>query len=315
MGERRPDGGRPHRCLRARPGPLLVLLPPALPIARRQAPERAPTRRSRSSSAAGARGRDHAEHRPPASRRRLGERGRGARLDRDLVLHPLRDLVRDREVDALFDEEGVARCRPARGAGQTRRRPLRRAAAAERDGDGPAARRTGRSDALRRLLARRPPGRRRCHASRWNAAAAWRSSPRGRRPTTTPPSSSSTARSTPSWAPLVGGARLAAEPAQNLTPAVGAGVEDRFGARALEARGALAERRRFRAAADDRFAADPAGDGDFDAAALAAAVRLEQRPVVVAGDEEQGEDRDRGDERSRRSGPCARAWSACAGAC
>ena len=36
LGERRPDGGRPHRRLRARPGALLVLLPAALPVARRQ---------------------------------------------------------------------------------------------------------------------------------------------------------------------------------------------------------------------------------------------------------------------------------------
>ena len=42
LGERRPDGGRPHRRLRARPGALLVLLPAALPVARRQAAERRP---------------------------------------------------------------------------------------------------------------------------------------------------------------------------------------------------------------------------------------------------------------------------------
>ena len=52
VGERRPDGGRPHRRLRARPGALLVLLPAALPVARRQAAQRAPTRRWPSSSAA-----------------------------------------------------------------------------------------------------------------------------------------------------------------------------------------------------------------------------------------------------------------------
>ena len=52
LGQRRPDGGRPHRRLRTRPGALLVLLPAALPLARRQAAQRAPTRRWPSSSAA-----------------------------------------------------------------------------------------------------------------------------------------------------------------------------------------------------------------------------------------------------------------------
>ena len=67
---------------------------------------------------------------------RLGERGRGARLDRDLELHPLRGLLRIDEVEALFDEEGVASCSSCAGRRQTRRRPLRRAAAGERDGPG-----------------------------------------------------------------------------------------------------------------------------------------------------------------------------------
>ena len=52
VGERRPDGGRPHRRLRTRPGALLVLLPAALPVARRQTAEPPPTRRWPSSSGA-----------------------------------------------------------------------------------------------------------------------------------------------------------------------------------------------------------------------------------------------------------------------
>ena len=39
------------------------------------------------------------------------------------------------EVDGLFDDDGVAVCTTCGGAGQTRRRPLRRAAARERDGE------------------------------------------------------------------------------------------------------------------------------------------------------------------------------------
>ena len=71
LGERRPDGGRPHRRLRTRPGALLVLLPAALPLARRQAAERRPRGAGRARAARAARGRDHPEHRPPAPRRRL----------------------------------------------------------------------------------------------------------------------------------------------------------------------------------------------------------------------------------------------------
>ncbi len=96
VGQRRPDGGRPHRRLRARPGPLLVLLPAALSVARRQAAERGPRGACRARAAGAAGGRDHAEHRPPAPRRGLRERGRGARLDRDLLLQALRGLLRDR---------------------------------------------------------------------------------------------------------------------------------------------------------------------------------------------------------------------------
>ena len=44
------------------------------------------------------------------------QRGRGARLDRDLELHPLRrESFGIEEVDGLFDENGVARCATCSG--------------------------------------------------------------------------------------------------------------------------------------------------------------------------------------------------------
>ena len=97
-------------------------------------------------------------HRAAGSR----ERGRGARLDRDLDLPELRRLLRrSSEVDALFDEDGVADLRGLRRAGQARRRPLRRDAAGERRcAQAQQLAAAGRADALHRLLARRLPGRR-----------------------------------------------------------------------------------------------------------------------------------------------------------
>ncbi len=88
LGQRRPDGGRSHRRLRARPGAILGLLPASLPVAQRQAAQPCARGAGRAGAARPARGRDHAEHRPAARHRRLAQRGRGARLDRDLVLSP-----------------------------------------------------------------------------------------------------------------------------------------------------------------------------------------------------------------------------------
>ena len=65
-----------------------------------------------------------------------------------------------------------------------------------------------------------------------------------------------------------GGARLASSLAQNLTPASTAGVDDRFagaGPSKPEARAQIASA--FAPQPTDRFGADPAGDRDFDAAA------------------------------------------------
>ena len=72
-------------------------------------------------------------HRAAGSR----ERGRGARLDRDLDLQELRGLLRDRGGRRALRRRRRRRLLGLRRAGQTRRRPVRRAAARERDANGP----------------------------------------------------------------------------------------------------------------------------------------------------------------------------------
>ena len=119
-------------------------------------------------------------HRAGGSR----ERGRGARLDRDLLLHALRRRLRARGGRRALRRRGRRRLRQLRRPGQTGRRPLRRAAARERDGPGPRPRRAGRPDALRRLLARRLPGRRPA-AAHPRARRALRDRHQGARPPTT----------------------------------------------------------------------------------------------------------------------------------
>ncbi len=176
LGERRPDGGRPHRRLRTRPGALLVLLPAALRIARRQD---GPTRAHEALAELERRGLLEGVitqnidrlHRAAGSQNVVEVHGsiETSSCTRCAAAYELE------EVDALFDERGVAICSSCGGAGQTRRRPLRRAAPGERDGAGPGPRRARRPDALRRLLAGRLPGRGAAAADPRAAAAAWRS--------------------------------------------------------------------------------------------------------------------------------------------
>ena len=83
VGERRPDGGRPHLRLAARPGALLGLLRRSASRRSRARSPTAPTARWSSSSTRPARRRDHAEHRRPARARRASrDADRGPRLDR-----------------------------------------------------------------------------------------------------------------------------------------------------------------------------------------------------------------------------------------
>ena len=145
LGQRRPDGGRPHRRLRTRPGALLVLLPAPLPVARRQTAQPRPRGAGRARAPRPDRGRDHPEHRPPAPGRRLRERRRGARLDRDLLLSPLRRLVRDRAGRRALRRRRGRPLPDLRRRGQTGRDPLRRAAPRERRWPGPATSPSGRS--------------------------------------------------------------------------------------------------------------------------------------------------------------------------
>ena len=139
LGQRRPDGGRPHRRLRARPGPLLVLLPAALPLARRQTAERRPRGAGRARAARPARGRDHPEHRPPAPRRRLARTwSRCTARSRPPPARAAPPPTGSRR-STRSSTPTASRSAPAcGGAGQARRRPLRRDAARERDGAGPA---------------------------------------------------------------------------------------------------------------------------------------------------------------------------------
>ena len=89
-------------------------------------------------------------------------------------------------------------CARLHHAAEAERRPVRRDAARGRDGRRHGARRRGRPDALRRLVARGLPGGRRCPGSRSTRAAGSRSSRRARRRTTARPRSSSRATSSPS---------------------------------------------------------------------------------------------------------------------
>ena len=170
VGERRPDGGRPHRRLAARPGALLGLLRPALRDPRRQAAQRRPPRDRRARAARARLGRGHAEHRRAARAGGLGP-DRGPRVDPDRLVPDVRRVL-------LAGRDPRARPAPAvrlrRGA-QARRRPVRRAAAragdAARDGAGD----ERRADARGRLLARGLAGRRACPRTRCARAASWRS--------------------------------------------------------------------------------------------------------------------------------------------
>ena len=115
LGERRPDGGRPHRRLRARPGALLVLLSAALPLARRQTAQRRPRGAGRARAPRRSGGRDHPEHRPPAPRRRLARTwSRCTARSRPPPARAAWPPSRSTRSTALFDEEGVARCTTCR---------------------------------------------------------------------------------------------------------------------------------------------------------------------------------------------------------
>ena len=137
---------------------------PRFHVARRQAAEPRPRGAGRARAARPARGRDHPEHRPPAPRRPARENvvevhgsietSSCTRCGASFGLE---------EVDALFDERRRRRsARPAAGAVKPdvvlfgELLPESAMARAQR------ARRAGRADALRRLLARGLPGRRRC---------------------------------------------------------------------------------------------------------------------------------------------------------
>ena len=113
VGERRPDGGRPHLRLAARAGALLGVLRAALRRARGQAAQRRPPRARRARGRRPARRRDHPEHRRPARRGRLARRDRGPRLDRLRLVPRLRRAL---------PAGGHAR---ARGGGRRRRAALR----------------------------------------------------------------------------------------------------------------------------------------------------------------------------------------------
>ena len=88
--ERRPDGGRPHRRVPARPRALLALLRRPLPDARGQAAQRRPRGAGRARAGRAARRGDHPEHRPAARAGGHAGADRGARDDRALLLSALR---------------------------------------------------------------------------------------------------------------------------------------------------------------------------------------------------------------------------------
>ena len=202
MGERRPDGGRAHRRLAARPRPVLALLRPAVRVAGGQAAQRAPTRRWPSSSAAGCSRRDHAEHRPPAPRGRAPRRwsrctGRSRRascldcggayptrprcvelLDADGAARPRCDCVAPLKPDVVLFGEMLPEDAMARGARAGRR---------------------GRPDALRRLVARGLSGGRAAAASTLDAGGRLALVTKGPTPYDATPRSSSTATSWTSW--------------------------------------------------------------------------------------------------------------------
>ena len=165
MGERRPDGGRPHLRLAAHAGALLGLLRSALRDARGQAPERRPPGAGRARGGRPARRGDHPEHRRPARRRRLARRDRGARLD----LHGFVPGVRGAGVaggDAPAAGGGGRRGAAVRlrAAAEARRGAVRRAARRSRDGARVGAGGGRRPAAVRRLLARGLSGRRAARA-------------------------------------------------------------------------------------------------------------------------------------------------------
>ena len=158
MGQGRPDGGRPHQRLRSRPGALLVLLPAAISGARRQGAQPGARGAGRAGAAGDHRGRDHPEHRPPAPGGGVGERDRGARLDRHLVVCLLRNPLRSRRGGWALRRTRGGDLHRLRRSRQTRRRPLRRDASPGSDRAGDRTGRGGGPDAVRRLFAGGPPG-------------------------------------------------------------------------------------------------------------------------------------------------------------
>ncbi len=90
VGQRGPDGGRPHRRLARRPRALLAVLRPPLRSSRGQAAERrTPRAGGARTPRAPARG-GHPEHRPPARQGGHARARRGPRVDRDVVVPGLR---------------------------------------------------------------------------------------------------------------------------------------------------------------------------------------------------------------------------------
>ena len=90
VGERRPDGGRAHRRVAARPRALLALLRRPLPDAEGQGAQRRARRARRARAPRRARRGGHAEHRHAAPQGRHGGPRRGARDDRALVVPVVR---------------------------------------------------------------------------------------------------------------------------------------------------------------------------------------------------------------------------------
>ena len=142
VGEGRPDGGRPHRRLPARPGPLLELLPAAL---RRRSAAIEPNPAHEALAELERRGLLEAVitqnidmlHTKAGSERVIEVHG-------SIALRELPGLRRhatsSAAVEGLFDEEGVAACRACTQPGEARRGPVRRAAARRGDGRGRGAR-------------------------------------------------------------------------------------------------------------------------------------------------------------------------------
>ena len=160
VGERRPDGGRPHRRLARGPRALLALLRQPLPDARGQGAQRRAPRAGRARAPRAPRRGRHPEHRhaaPPGGHARAR---RGPRDHRVLLVPGLRRrLPAGRGPRAPGPRPAQRAPLRLRRAAEARRRALRRVAARGRAGARLRAGRGRRRAAVRGLVARGPPDR------------------------------------------------------------------------------------------------------------------------------------------------------------